>query len=124
LSPQGPTSIAVHALYHVINLAFNNLPNYAIATKLNNSTNRFHHNINIEEVYNGVVHLITKETITKYTKLMEDPALKDLWVPAMSKELHHFAQGKKGVTVGTNTIFYFINTEIRSIPKDQTVTYA
>jgi hypothetical protein len=49
----------------------------------------------------GVVHPITKEMITKYTKLMDNPALKGLWVPAMSKELNHPAQGKEGVTVGT-----------------------
>ena len=65
-----------------------------------------------------------KETITKYTKLMDDLALKDLWVPAMSKELHCLAQGKEGVLVGTNTIFYLAHDEIRCIPKDRMVTYA
>ncbi len=57
---------------------------------------------------------------------MDNPALKDLWVPAMSKELHCLAQGKEGVTVGSNTIFYLTHAEIRirRIPKDQTVTYA
>jgi len=55
---------------------------------------------------------------------MDDPALKDLWVPAMSKELHCLAQGKEGVTVGTKTIFYLTHDKIRRIPKDQTVTYA
>jgi hypothetical protein len=42
----------------------------------------------------------------------------------MSKELHRLAQGKEGVTVGTNTIFYLTHDEIRCIPKDKTVTYA
>jgi hypothetical protein len=114
----------MHALYHVINLAFNNPPGYTIPKNLIVATDRFQHNINIDEVFNGVVHPITKETITKYTKLMDDPALKDLWVPAMSKELHRLAQGKEGVTVGTNTIFYLTHDEIRRIPKDPTVTYA
>jgi hypothetical protein len=86
--------------------------------KLNNSTNKFQHNINIEEVCNGVVHLITKEMIIKYTKLMDNQALKDLWVPAISKELHRLSQGKEGVTVGTNAIFYLTHAEIRRIPKD------
>ena len=112
----------------MINLAFNNLRNYTIPMRLNNSTIRFQHNINIEEFCNGVVHPIvhpiTKETITKYTKLMVDLALKGLWVPAMSKELHCLAQGKEGVMVGTNAIFYLIHDEIRCIPKDRTVTYA
>jgi hypothetical protein len=80
--------------------------------------------IDIEEVCNGVVHPITKETITKYNKLMNDPALKDLWVPAMLKELHRLAQGKENVTVGTNTIFFLSHSEIQCIPKDCMVTYA
>jgi hypothetical protein len=114
----------MHALYHVINLAFNNPPAYTIPKNLIVTTDRFQHNINIEDVCNGVVHPITKETITKYTKLMDNPALKALWVPAMSKELHRLAQGKEGVTVSTNTIFYLTHDEIRRIPKDRTVTYA
>jgi hypothetical protein len=124
LSPWRPTSIALHALYHVINLAFNNPPSYTIPTKLNNSSNRFQHNINIEEVCNGVVHPITKQMITKYTKLMDDPALIGLWVPAMSKELHCLAQGKEGVPVGINTIFYLTHDEIRHVPEDCTIMYA
>ena len=124
ISPQGPASISMHALYHVINLAFNNPPGYTIPKNLTTLTNRFQHNINIEQVCNGVVHPITKETITKYTKLMDDPALKDLLVLAMSKELHRLVQGKEGVTVGTNTIFYLRHDEIKHIPKDRTVTYA
>ena len=42
----------------------------------------------------------------------------------MSKELHRLAQGKEGVTVGTNTVFYLTHDEIRRIPKDRMVTYA
>jgi hypothetical protein len=53
---------------------------------------------------------------------MNDPVLKKLWVPAMSKELHHLAQGKEGVTIGTNTIFFLSHDEIRRIPKDCVVT--
>ena len=55
---------------------------------------------------------------------MDDTNLKDLLVSAMSKELHYIAQGKEGVIVGTNTIFYLTHDKIRRIPKDQTVTYA
>jgi hypothetical protein len=55
---------------------------------------------------------------------MNDPLLKKLWVPAMSKELHCLAQAKEGVTVGTNTIFFLSHDEIRCIPKDRVVTYA
>jgi hypothetical protein len=44
--------------------------------------------IDIKEYCYGVVHPVTKQTITQYCKLMNDPHLKDLWVPAMSKEIH------------------------------------
>jgi hypothetical protein len=88
MSPHGPANIAVQALYHVINLAFIAPPTYTIPQNLVDSSDHFWHRIDIKEVSNGVVHPITKETITMYNKLMNEPALKDLWVPAMSKELH------------------------------------
>ena len=66
---------------------------------------------------------MTKETITKYTKLMNDPVLKPLWVPAMSKELHWLVQEKVGITVATNTVFFLSHDKIRCIPKDRTITY-
>ena len=43
--------------------------------------------INIEEYANGVVHPVTKETITKYKTLIEDPLLKDKWKKAICVEL-------------------------------------
>ena len=55
---------------------------------------------------------------------MNNPELKKLWVPAMSKELHRLAQGKEGITVGSNIIFFLSHDQIRCIPKDCTVTYA
>ena len=49
--------------------------------------------LNFEEVANGVIHPITKETITKYENLISDPALKDIWTKAMCRELGRLAQG-------------------------------
>jgi len=123
-TPRGHASISRQALYHVINLAFNVPPTYTIPRALLESPDRFWHIIDIEEVCNGVVHPITKETITKYPELMHDPLLKKLWVPAMSKELHCLAQGKEGVTSGTHTIFFLSHNEIKCIPKDRIITYA
>jgi hypothetical protein len=80
--------------------------------------------IDIEEYCYGVVHPVTKETITHYRKLIKDPLLKNLWIKAMSKELHRLAQGFPGVTKGTNTIFYLSHADICKIPQDGTVTYA
>jgi hypothetical protein len=80
--------------------------------------------INIKEYCYGVVHPVTKKTITHYRNLIKDPLLKDLWIKAMSKELHHLAQGCPCVTKGTTTIVYLSHSDICKIPQDQTVTYA
>jgi hypothetical protein len=124
-SPCGLANISHQALYHVLNLAFNSPPMYTIPQALSVLPNCILHSINIREVCNRVVHPMSKETIImKYTKLMHDPVLSPLWVPAMSKELHMLAQGKEGTTVGTNTIFFLSHNKIRRISKDHTVTYA
>jgi hypothetical protein len=78
----------------------------------------------IVEYCNGVVHPITKETITHYRKLSKDPLLKELLIKAMSKELHRLAQGCLGITKGTNTVFFLSHTDLCNIPTDRTVTYA
>jgi hypothetical protein len=110
-----PGNILLQAIHHVMQLE---------ATKLATKSQWTGPIIDIEEVCFGVFHPITKQTITQYCKLQHAPNLKDLWVPAMSKELHRLAQGKPGVTKATNTIFFLSHDEIRHIPKDQTVTYA
>ncbi len=79
--------------------------------------------IDIEEYCYGIVHPVTKETITHYRKLIKDPLLKDLLTKAMSKELHRLAQGCPGVTKGTNTIIYLSHADICKIPQDRTITY-
>jgi hypothetical protein len=104
--PNGLARISRQALYHVINLAFNSPPTYTIQQTLSRSPDCILHSIVIKEVCNRVAHPVTKETITKYTNLMNNPVLSPLWVPAMSKELHRLVQGKEGTTVGTNTIFF------------------
>jgi hypothetical protein len=73
---------------------------------------------------NGVVHPVTKETITKYAKLIADPILRDVWMKAMAKELYRLSAGRIGVTTGTNTIHFLSHDEIRNIPNARTVTYA
>ena len=52
----------------------------------------------LEEVANGVVHPVTKETITKYKKLINDPLLWDDWMKGICKTLGRLTQGcgKKG----------------------------
>ena len=46
-----------------------------------------------EEVANRVVHPVTKETITKYKKLIDDPLMRLVWSKAMCKELGRLCQG-------------------------------
>jgi hypothetical protein len=80
--------------------------------------------VDITEMCNGVVHPITKETITKYAKLIADPILRKVWTAAMAKELYRLADGRDGITKGTNTIKFLSHEEITNIPRDRTVTYA
>ena len=83
----------------------------------------------LEEVASGVVHPVTKETITKYKKLINDPLLRDDWMKGMCKELGRLAQGygEKGAddyVKGTNTVLFMDLDKIKTIPKDQVVPYA
>ena len=73
----------------------------------------------------GVVHPKTKETITKYHKILKDSdeQFRATWIKAMCIELGRLAQGYKD-TKGTNTIKFLTPDEIRHIPNDRTVTYA
>ena len=94
-----------------------------IPGRLNNSAPSFETEIELEHCANGVVHPITKETITKYEKLANDPVTQEVWTKAMAKELGRSAQGFDG-TKGTETIFFMSHDEIKRIPRDPTVTYA
>ena len=80
-------------------------------------------NVDPMHVANGVVHPVTKETITKYKKLIADPLLRETWLEAMCRELGRLAQGY-GDVEGTNTIRFMDLDEIKNIPKDRVVTYA
>ena len=94
-----------------------------IPGRLNNSAPSLKTEIELEHCANGVVHPITKETITKYEKLENDPITQEVWTKAMTKELGRLAQGCDS-TKGTETIFFMSHDEIKCIPRDQTVTYA
>ncbi len=113
-------NISRQALYHIIDLGFTN----ALANTIPQLLSKYHKQytgplIDIEEYCYGVIHPVTKETITHYRKIIKDPLLKDLWIKAMSKELHRLAQGCPGVTKGTITICYLSHTNICKIPIGQ-----
>jgi hypothetical protein len=112
-------------LYHIIGLGFTNAPANTTPQLLFKYHKQYTGpSIDIEEYCYGVIHPVTKETITHYRKVTKDPLLKELWIKAMSKELNCLSQGCPGVTKGTNTIWYLSHANICKIPQDRTVTYA
>ncbi len=114
-------NISCQVLYHIIGLGFTNAPVNTIPKSLLKHYKLYTDPlIDFEEYCYGIVHPVTKETITHYRKLIKDPLLKDLWIKAMSKELHRLAQGYPGVTKGINTIFYLSLADICKIPQDRT----
>jgi hypothetical protein len=72
-------NISIQAMHHIMTLKA-----IKVATDLK-STGPI---IDIKEHCCGIVHPVTKQTITQFKKLQHDPDLKYLWVPAMSKEVH------------------------------------
>ena len=46
-----------------------------------------------EEIANGVVRPVTKETITKYKQLIDVPIMREAWMKAACKELGRLLQG-------------------------------
>ena len=83
----------------------------------NNSDPSFETEIELEHCTNGVVHPITKETITKYEKLANDPITQEVWTKATTKELGLLAQSFDGKKV-PETIFFMSHDEIKRIPRD------
>ena len=72
-----------------------------------------------------ITHPVTGESITSYNKLMRDPTLAPVWARAFGKEFGNLAQGDDLTqTPGTNAIFVLTHDQIKSIPRDRTVTYA
>ena len=76
-----------------------------------------------EEVANSIVHQVTKETITKYKKLIADPLLQETWSNTMCKELGRLCQGFED-TKGADTMQFLDLDGINTIPQDRIVTYA
>ena len=70
-----------------------------------------------------MVHPDTRETITRYSQLINDPVLRVVWLKAMCIELGRLSNGYKN-TKGIQTIHYMTHEEIKGIPGDRTVTYA
>ena len=81
-----PCNISQHAVYHLVGkyLKNKNGPSF-IPGRLNNSAPSFETEIQLEHCANGVVHPITKETITKYERLANYPIKQEVWTKSMTK---------------------------------------
>ena len=66
ISPRAPASISPKALYSYFGNAVFDTPEWSIPNNLMNEELPTTPQIDIEEYANGVVHPVTKETITKY----------------------------------------------------------
>jgi hypothetical protein len=72
-----------------------------------------------------MVHPITGEHITSYSKLMLDPAKSEVWMTAFGKDFGGVCQGNnKTNTKRTDSIFVMDPKDVPSIPKNQPPTYA
>ena len=118
-----PCNITSHALYQFVGAHLqSNTINAFTPTKYNTHQPVFTIDAQLEHICNGVVHPVTKETITKYKKLANDPLRQTVWTKALCKELGCLAQDWDGSN-GTDTIFFMSHDEIKKIPRDRTVTY-
>jgi hypothetical protein len=80
---------------------------------------------NLEHLAMPMIHPTTGETITSYKKLMNDPAMMEIWQTAFGKDFGGMAQGNnKTGQHGTNSIFIMTHAEFLLIPADPTITYA
>jgi hypothetical protein len=118
-----PCSITADALYHVLGKSLSENWSTFCPHRINRNNPYDLSQYEVCHEANGVVHPVTKETITKYEKLMNDPHTMRVWREAFCKELGRLAGGWKN-TEGTNTIVFMTYEQIRNIPKDRTVTYA
>ena len=91
---QSPKQFTTDALYSVIGNEIMT-PTLSLFTPYNlqKPTTTVDMPTSLEECANGVVHPVTKETITKYHKLIEEPLLREVWMKAMCIELGRLAQG-------------------------------
>ena len=110
-----PMNVSQEALYTVLARGME-AADWAIPTRMEKQELTFDANFDLQEFCGGVVHPITKETITSYKKLVNNPHLKQVWTKAMCKELGNIAQGY-GDQKGTNTVQFLTHADIAHVPR-------
>ena len=79
-----PANISQMALHRVLgNALVNEASGIYTLDKLQQVAITYSPGANLEEMANEVVHPITKETMTKYAKIIKVPELRDIWLAAM-----------------------------------------
>ena len=81
------------AINAVLGRVLMNLLGVYTPESLSNIALAFNPPADLEEMDNGVVHPVTKETMTKYAKIIQVPEHREVWLKAMCKELGWIAQG-------------------------------
>ena len=68
----------------------------------------------IEHFASLMVHPMMRETISSYKKLMNDPAMAEIWQTALGKDFSGMAQGNnKTGQKGTNAMFVMTHNKIK-----------
>jgi hypothetical protein len=70
----------------------------------------------LEHYANPMVHLVTRETISSYKKLMHDPATAEIWQTAFGKDFGGMAQGDNNMDQkGTIAMFVMTHDGINQV---------
>ena len=82
--------------------------------------------VHFEHYANPMVHPVTGETISSYKKLMNDPAMAEVWQTAFGKDLGGLAQGdNKTGQKGMNAMFVMTQEDIaHALAAGKNFTYA
>ena len=85
-----------------------------------------HYAANTSRKYNAINNVMDDSTgeMQNYRQLIRGKETRERWLLGMCKELGRLSQGYKNFTEGTNTLNFMTREQIRTIPKDRTVTYA
>jgi hypothetical protein len=72
-----------------------------------------------------MIHPVTGKIISRYKRLMNDPATAEIWMTAFGKDFGGMSQGdNKTGQKGTIAMFVMLPSNIPNIPKDRVITYA
>ena len=82
-----PANISQMALNAVLGRAIMETSGIYTPNSLSKVALTFNPPTDLEEMANGVVNPVTKETMTKYVNIIKVPELCDVWLQAMCKEL-------------------------------------